>query len=201
MPQTPSNQPDKAQERHGKPKHLQLDPSQHGYCVYQITQSSDVIAAILSVNKEVTIDSIKYDASTEYWSTNGPPEKQACSLVNTTSDGLEWATPAALPSGYPLEGATETLDCSTTATWVATPSPAEGWYGTNRDGIKVGLSWVGTTITWHISSASLPTSPTYVIDAGEASLSLTYEADAPAPATGQAWYSVSYTVTTVPLSP
>lgn len=198
MPQTPSNQHDEDQSPHVTPKHHQIDPSQRGYCLYQLTQGVDVIAAILAVNKTVTIDHTDYEASNEYWSANGPPAKQGLSIVNTTQDGVEWGTPPELPGGFSPEAAQQTLDCGTTATWAATSSPAAGWYGTNRNGAKVGLSWVGSTLTWYISSASLPVSPTYVIDSGTTSLPLTYHADAPAPDTNQTWYAVSYSITTVP---
>jgi hypothetical protein len=201
MEQTPSNQHDEANARRRKPKHLQIDPSQRGFCLYEITQGSGVIAAILAVSEEVTIGHIDYQSSTEYWSMNGPPAKLGCSLVNTTLGGADWGTPPELPGGYTMEGATEALDCGTTAAWVVTSSPAAGWYGTNRSGAKVGLSWVGSTITWYISSAVLPASPTYIIASDEASLPLTYHADAPAPGAGQAWYTVSYTLTAAPPSP
>lgn len=198
MSQTPSNQHDKDPTPPQNPSHHQIDPSQRGYCLYQFTQGVDVIAAILSVNKTVTIDHTDYEASTEHWSANGPPEKQGFSIVNTTQGGVEWGTPPELPSGFSPEGAQQTLDCGTTATWTATSSPAAGWYGTNRNGAKVGLSWVSSTLTWYISSASPPVSPTYVIDASEVSLPLTYHADAPAPDTNQTWYAASYSITTAP---
>ena len=197
MDQTPSNQHDQAQTRRQKQTHRQIDPSQRGFCFYELTQGGNVIAALLAVNKEVTIDQVVYKDSTEYWRTDGPPANQECSIVNTTVGGAEWGTPPALPDGYSMEGATATLECGTTAEWALASSPAAGWYGTNRRGTKVGFRWVGSTITWYISSAGLPGSSAYVIEADETSVPLVYQAVAPAPGASQAWYTVSYAVAAV----
>ncbi len=163
--------------------HIQLDPSNLDYCLYELTYGENILfARVLAVNTRVTIDRVEYAAGNEYWSIkSNPPQTGTATITitNRTKGGRYWDTTPALPDGFPIEG-TNVVHTEASADWAPTPAGISAGYVDDTHSICMG--WHEGLPMWFASS---PSAGPHVVKSDDERVTLTRTTSLP---TGVSWY-------------